>query len=302
MTVKKAIVLLLLSVLLAGQQNDSIVVKYFPTELTRGMILDQAIPAANVAGESHFKAYYSPQGDLISVEYIPDPADRSDRKVHPSALRSPQQYFTVWNPWQRKLSRPLDTKELAGKRHYGARFSKSGHIKQIDCFNSSGKQQWTYFIRWNRAHSRSVYEVEFQVPQPLTLLDKFLFVPELSEMRPGWIARFKLRKDGRPKLVKIHDQLEQLMYFYKFGYGKDGREHFITSAYFRADSSLVGRHELFFDRGSKQPDRIVYFSRNKQVLKTVTYDWSSAPGQVTITEHDGNGRLVSRRVRKIGSQ
>lgn len=297
--VQKAIVLLLLSVALTGQPGDSVVVKYFPTDLTRGMILDQVAPAAKVTGESHFKAYYSPQGDLISVEYIPDPADRSDRKVRQPALRPPQQYFADWNPWQRKLSRPLDTKELTGKRHYGARFSR-GHIKQIDCFNSSGKHQWTYFIRWNRAHTRSVYEVEFQVPKPLTRLDKFLFVPELSEMRPGWTARFKLRKDGRPKLVAVHDQMDQLLYFYTFGYGKDGRDHFITSAYYRADSSLVGRHELFFGPGSKRPDRIIYFSRNKQVLKTVTYDWESTPEQVLITEHDGNGRLIGRRVQRIG--
>jgi len=299
--VKKAIVMLLLSVLLAGQPGDSIVVKYFPTELTRGMILDQATPAAKVAGESYFKAYYSPQGDLISVEYIPDPSDRSGLKLKKQRRQPPQQYFADWNPWQRKLSRPLDTKELAGKRHYGARFSK-GHIKQIDCFNTSAKHQWTYFIRWNRAHTRSVYEVEFQDPKPLTLLDKFLFVPELSEMRPGWIARFMLRKDGRPKLVEIHDQLEQLMYFYTFGYGKDGREHFIQSAYYRSDSSLVGRHELFFGPGSKRPDRIVYFSGKKQVEKTVIYDWSSTTGQVMITEHDGNGRLIGRRVRWVGGQ
>ncbi|NQT97806.1 MAG: hypothetical protein HQ562_08725, partial [Candidatus Marinimicrobia bacterium] len=60
--------------------------------------------------------------------------------------------------------------------------------------------------------------------------------------------------------------------------------------------------ELFFGPGSKRPDRIVYFSGKKQVEKTVIYDWSSTTGQVMITEHDGNGRLIGRRVRWVGGQ
>ncbi len=292
---------ILLTALLIGQPSDTTIVKYFPTELTRGMILDQPAPPEKVAGDSHFKAYYSPQGDLITVEYIPDPDDRSDRKIS-KQRRPPSQYFASWNPWQRKLSRPLEKAALKDRRHYGARFTKSGHIRQIDCFNGAGDRQWTYTITWNRQHTRSLYSVDFAVAQPLTVLDKFLFVSELSAMEPGWTALFRLRKDGRPKLVEIHDQLEQLMYFYSFGYGKDGREHFITSAYFRADSSLVGRHELFFGPGSKRPDRIVYYSKRQRVQKTVTYDWEAELSQVTITERDGSERLIGRRVRQIGGQ
>ena len=273
-------------------QPDSTVVKYFPTGLTRGMILEQPADRKQVKNQSHFKAYYSPQGELFSVEYIP-PRTKIAKK--PKEIK-PSKYFARWFPWQRKLVKPLNPAELKGRPYYGAVFTKSNQLRRIDAFNQRGVKQWVYQIRWNRKQTRAVYDVQSPEQLPLTELDRFLFVPDLSELRTDWEARFRLRKDRRPQAVEVRDKLGQLLYYYKFGYGRDGPNRFITSAYYRADSSLTGYHEIFFEPGSNRPDWIIYFDRRKRLEKRIEFEWDVLKGEVIITEKNPTGGLISKRV------
>lgn len=283
--------------LVTAQPADSLIIKYFPTELTRGMILERASDYRKVKNGPHFRAYYSPQGDLIQVEYIPTPGDRSDRPPSPTKTGS-RQYFSQWNPWQRELTGPLTAAELSGRRRYAAEFDKQGQIRRIDFINTSGKLQWTYHVRWNQAHTRSVYQVEFQVHQSLLALDRFLFAADLCEMRSGWTALFELRRDGRPQKVEIHDNLGQLLYFYRFTYGKDGPTRIISADYFRSNRALLGRQELYFALGSNRPNRIDYLAGDRRLKKSVSYEWNTQRAEVTVTETDGSGSLLGRRVLK----
>ncbi|MFH1851051.1 MAG: hypothetical protein ABIA75_01760 [Candidatus Neomarinimicrobiota bacterium] len=289
--------LLLGCALLLAQPADSLIVKYFPTELTRGMILDQASDYRKVKNGPHFRAYYSPQGDLIQVEYVPAPGDRSDQPP-PVAKTGPRQHFSQWNPWQRKLIGPLAANELSGRRHYAVEFDKQGQISRIEFVNGGGKPQWTYHVRWNQAHTRSVYQVEFHVHQSLLALDRFLFASELCEMRPGWTALFELRRDGRPQKVEIQDDHGQSMYFYRFTYGKDGPTRIISADYFRSNRVLLGCQELYFAPGSSRPNRIDYLAADRRLKKSVTYDWDTERAEVTVTETDAGGSLLGRRVLK----
>jgi len=285
------IILVIVVAGLAGQ-TDSAVVKYFPTGLTRGMILEKPADRKQVKDQSHFKAFYSPQGELFSVEYIPakTTAGKPSKEVKPS------KYFARWYPWQRKLVQPLKPGELKGRPYYGAVFTRANQIRRIDVFDRNGVRQWIYQIRWNRKQTRAVYAVESPQNLPLTDLDRFLFVPDLSELRADWQARFSLRQDKRPQVVEIRDKLGQLLYYYKFGYGHDGPNRFITAAYYRADSSLTGYHEIFFKSGSNRPDWILYYDRRKRLQKRIEFEWDAQRSEVIITETNPAGSLISKRV------
>ena len=80
-----------------------------------------------------------------------------------------------------------------------------------------------------------------------------LFSHKLSEIKSGWKARVKSKKDGRPLRFDIYDEFGIRYYFYRFHYKQRSDSilsmEIIQSSYFRSDSSLVGRHLLFMEDG-----------------------------------------------------
>ncbi len=292
----RLLILLFLVVAVNSMAADSTVVKYFSTDLTRGMVLDEPRDFKAVNGKSHFKAYYTAQGDLISVEYIPKRVRRGLKKksVDPGQL----ELYREWYPWQRKLKAPIEGRPPAIRQYYGAQFNSKEQLRKVLCYDRTNQLIWTYHIRWNLAHTRSIYEVEAHQDQELTDLDRFLFVPELSEMRAGWKARFELRSDGLPRRTEISNELGQLMYYYEFGYGRDGSTRLIMVDRYRASGRLIGRHELYFKTGSKRPVQVVFYSPRRRIIKTVQYAWR--PAEVLVTERDEEGRVSSKRVVAMG--
>ncbi len=292
--IRKRLSLILLAGIIIdfGSASDSTVVKYFPTDLTRGMLLDNPRDFQAVRGKSHFKAYYTLQGDLISVEYIPQREKR--RGKLPAVDRQGLKMYRDWQPWQRRLSTPLEEHELKNGQYYGAEFDGEEHLSSVYCFDRTQQLAWIYRIRWNRTHTRSAYLVEALQNQELTDLDRFLFVPELSEMRSGWQALFELRSDGLPRRVEVSNELGQLLYYYEFGYGHDGPTRIIVADRFRSSGKLAGRHELYFQSGAKRPDKIVFYTPQREIIKSTHYVWT--PGEVVITERDAEGSVSSKRV------
>lgn len=294
MTIARTTVILLVLAPLAAQPLDSLIVKYYATGLTPGMILDRPVPREKVRAEAHFKAYYSPQGRLVSVDYIPGKKRR--RVNRPGSDRSQMEFFAGWNPWRSELVEPLAAPATQGRTHYGAVLGRDDKIRRIHYFDRRQKERWIYHFRWNRQRTRAVYDIEFKRAASLLQLDKFLFSEQLCQVYAGWKARFRLRKDGRPREVVVADDLGQTMYFYRLGYAVDGAERIITSTWLRADTTVLGRHELLFKPGSTLPDRIKYFAANNRLKEIVEYEWRAEAGEVLITVREGDERLVSRRV------
>ena len=92
--------------------------------------------------------------------------------------------------------------------------------------------------------SDNEYKVEFHTAGNTARLDKFLYANQLSYVRPGWIADFKSRSDGRPKRVFFKDEIGFKYFSYIFNYTFEKNDAIISevveSSYFDSDDNFVG--------------------------------------------------------------
>ena len=89
---------------------------------------------------------------------------------------------------------------------------------------------------WSRSGARSEYKVTFHELGNVSRLDQNLYSNELSNMRPGWVASFVSRSDGRPKEVFFADSVGFEYFSYNFNYTivKDDKQfsEVVESSYF----------------------------------------------------------------------
>ena len=257
-------------------QPDS-TVKLFSTDLMRTNILSGEAKESVKKNEAHFRAVYYPSGELKSVEFIPANWDKGRRKKakSPSRLRL---YYKKWNPKKQELVEGITKKEGKGKPHYRATLDEKGLVQDVDYFNRHGKMLWTFHMRWDEEGKSSEYDIEFYSNRNLSELNHELFAPDLSTIRPGWIARYRINSEGTTKGVSIFDQFENLYYFYQFSYGNNG----LRSKYYRADSLLVGSHTVRFDT-DKKPLRITYYNENGIMKNAIAYEYPGDAEMIVYT-------------------
>ncbi len=284
---------------LFSQQSDAAdttVIKYFPTSLIRSAILNESVDPDELQGQAYFKAVYNNRGKLLKVEYVPAPS--ASKSKAPASRGSPLTlYYRYWNPQRRELAEGLTKKDLPGKSYYQARFDQKGRIKSVVYYNANGQRVWTYHLVWDKSGSRSAYTVEFHVRKPLTTLNAYLFAPDVSEMRPGWVAKFKGEYRGIPRTVEVYDPLGNLYYFYRFKYRLEREvplEESITSVYYRADSTVVGSHKLTFSK-NLHLKRIDYYTSTGKLKLSKQYTYARKSEGTLMTVTDTRGDLLEKR-------
>lgn len=279
--------------LFVSAQVDTVTVKYFPTKFLRANILRNEVSAKEVKKKPHFKAEYDHRGKLISVEYVPAPWDKPGRKKRtPKKLKL---YYLHWDPRKIELTDGLTRREAAGRTHYEAVLNRKGKVSAVTVISPYGRRLWTYKL--GRAKNR--YDLESHAHQSLTDLDERLFANDLSEMRPGWKASYRIKKSGHPSSVKVLDRLGHVNYFYRFFYktSKDtvhpGR--LVMSEYYRADSSRVGQHRLVYGPNRKL-SLIEYFDENKKLLSSTEYAYRTSEKEMVVTTRNQAGEVLERRI------
>ena len=152
---------------------------------------------------------------------------------------------------------------------------------------------------WNRKGTRSEYSIKFHQYGVITRLDSLLFSHKLSEVKPGWRAKVKSKKDGRPLRFDIYDEFGIRYYFYRFHYTQRSDSilsmETIQSSYFRSDSSLVGRHLLFMENGEWLRE-IHYKNSNDELEQVVKFDVSLDKEETVKTTLDSDGREIESRI------
>ena len=283
----KVIFFSILTSLLYGQQDS--LVKYFSTNIMRTNILKGRSEKSINKNEAHFRAIYYSSGALKSIEFVPANWDKGKRKK-PSSSNQLKLYYLKWNPKTQELLEGLTKKEAMGKPHYRAIMDEGGLVKKVDYFNRFGKMLWTFHLRWDDYGKSNEYDIEFYSNRNLSVLNKELFAPDLSSIRPGWVARYKINNTGTPKSVKVMDQLENIYYFYEFDYGRNG----LKSKYFRSDSILVGSHTVKFNK-NKNPLRITYYNKNGIMKNAISYEYPS-DARIIISQINSKGKVIERRI------
>jgi hypothetical protein len=208
-------------------------------------------------------------------------------------------YFKHWNVRTGELSGPLARQKAEG-RHYRAYFDDRGILSRVTYYNRRGRRQWSYRLHRDSTGIYQRYDVEYHVRQPLTRLDSYLFAPDLSEMRPGWRAEFILDpKRNRPQEVRIYDAHDIFYYSYTFSYQRDPDTtrtgSVLESRYYRADSSLVGSHRLYFGPG-EELQRIEYYKPTGELKLTKEFLFDRERNELMVTLRDPQGEILDRRI------
>ena len=273
-------------------QADSII-KIFPTDLMRGNILKGKPKDKVKKNTAHFRAVYYTSGELKYIEFIPANWDKGRRK----RFKSPDKlklYYEKWNPKTQELLNGITKKEAIGKQHYIATLDEKGLVNNVDYFNKNGKVLWTFIMHWDENGKSSQYDIKFYYERNLFQLNKELFAPDLSSIKPGWIARYKFNSAGITQSVHVLDEFENLYYFYKFKSNKK----VLQSRYFRSDSTLVGSHSVRFNK-DKRPIRITYFNQNQIMKNAITYEYPRK-SETVISQLNNKGEIIERRILKEG--
>ena len=288
-------IILLLPIFLIGQSIDTTIVKYFPTDLTRSILLQDGMDKNKVKKGAYFKATYDGSGDLIKIEYIPSKRDKGVLDT----VQTRTLFYSDWNDYKRELSNPISEWDSERLPHYKATFGRNGRLTFVDRYNGLGEKLFTYRLRWNKEGTRSAYKVTFHKNMIITQLDSILFANPASEIRTNWIADFKSIKDGRPKSVSVYDELGSKYYNYKFYYEdlKDSinQTEKITSRYFRRDTTYLGSHEIYIAM-EKFLTQLDYFNIDGSLISRNAYWMDPILEDVIVTTANDEGEIIGRHI------
>ncbi len=208
-------------------------------------------------------------------------------------------YFKYWSPYRRSLSIEGNPQTFYGDSYYEATYNKDKRIKTVTEYDSERNQLHTWNLKWTRSGNRSEYYVEFQNRGTIARLDPRLYSHQLSEVRPGWKARFTSYRDGRPKEVKVEDNIGIQYYAYKFTYASQVDSNLvmevIESSYFHSDSVFEGRHLVFMEEG-KWLRMIQYYNRKNSNIYTLEYIHDLDLEETVEIRLDSTGKEIERKI------
>ena len=225
-----------------------------------------------------------------------------EKKISKPKSGAKHAYYGYWNPYRRKADLKNSRDFFISNPYFEVSRNAKAKIKKVVKYNSNNEKVDSWHIKWNRSGTRSEYNVKFHQKGNITRLDSLLFSHKLSEVEPGWYAKVKSKKDGRPLRYDIYDENDIRLYFYRFHYAQRSDSiltmETIQSSYFRSDSTLVGRHILFMENGEWL--REIHFRDENNELESVTRFEVSLPKEETIiTRLDKEGKEIASRIMQL---
>ena len=209
------------------------------------------------------------------------------------------EYYKYWNPYRRVLDLRGEPQSFYGQIYYQVTYNKDNRIKTVTRFGKDRKPKETYSLLWSRSGARSEYKVTFHELGNVSRLDQNLYSNELSNMRPGWVASFVSRSDGRPKEVFFTDSVGFEYFSYNFNYTivKDDKQfsEVVESSYFDSDKKFVGRHLLFWEKGAYLK-MIQYFNSDNVTVETIEFINDKRLGETIRVLTDGEGKELERKI------
>ena len=216
-----------------------------------------------------------------------------------SKMISERQYYKYWNPYRRVLELRGEPQNFYGQVYYMVLRNNDNRIKSVTRYGKDRRPKETYQLIWSRSGSRSEYKVLFHEGGSVVRLDENLYSHQLSKIRPGWVAKFKSKSDGRPKEVIFIDSLGFEYFSYNFNYtiikDKTKFTEVVESSYFNSEREFVGRHLLFWERGPFLK-MIQYFDSDNNIFETKEFIKSKSLQEVVRIITNETGKELERRI------
>ena len=214
-------------------------------------------------------------------------------------LFSERQYYKYWNPYRRVLELRGEPQNFYGQVYYMVLRNNDNRIKSVTKYGKDRIPKETYQLIWSRSGSRSEYKILFHEGGSVIRLDENLYSHQLSNIRPGWVAKFKSKSDGRPKEVSFTDSLGFEYFSYNFNYtiikDKSKFTEVIESSYFNSEREFVGRHLLFWEKGPFLK-MIQYFDSDNNIVKTKEFIQSKSLQEIVRVITNEKGKELERRI------
>ncbi len=229
--------------------------------------------------------------------------ERKRQRISTSKSTRPR-YFRHWDPLRSTLRVPV-LPEDALLDFYKAAYDGSGVLASVTYFESPDNPiKTTTFIR-DSLGLYTTYKETYHLRTSLVETDPHKYVPDVSDLRPGWSAVFTM--DGGHRVIKrlgVYDKVGVYMYAYSFAYstGKSLKnsayEHAITAYYFTAEDSLIGWHRLWY-KEKKNLSYIEYFDKDDQLLHVKEFDYNPQQKELLITLRNPKGDILDRRLKPV---
>tara|TARA_X000001036_G_C20667992_1_gene801428 strand:+ start:609 stop:1541 length:933 start_codon:yes stop_codon:yes gene_type:complete len=309
MNMKNFIYVILISNFLFGQKSESF--KYFKTNLKRSEILKDEISQEESIIENHFKAFYNEQGNLIKIEYYPNKdkiiAEEKKRSVFPES-KPPFKYFRKWDPHYQKLGQEISENKLGSKSFYKVSFGENEKIKVVENFRLPNKKLWSFYrLKLEKDKKERLYIISSK-NQPITKISPHLFHISASEMKNGWIARFRHNRLNLPVETIISDPEGNIYYFYRFKHQYKTQSvnsssspvsfRYTTSNYFLADSTKMGSHTLTFTSKNRLLNK-KFYDKNGNPLNSIEYLYNMEEKEMISITRDSKNGIIERTIKTL---
>ena len=250
-------------------------------------------------GLIHIKIVDQNLEEKIIIPSSLGPKPVTEAKPKTKSLDQSRICYKYWNPYRRKLSIRGNPQTFYGEPYFEVTYNKDKRIKTVTEFDENNKKQQTWHLKWTRSGSRSAYYVEFHSRGSISRLDQKLYSQILSEVRPGWRAYFKSRKDGRPRSLYVEDHIGIKYYSYNFTYATQIDSvtdmEIIECSYFRSDTNFAGRHIVFME-DAKWLRMIQYFDKNNKIKNTIEYIHNRESEETIRIKLDNKGKELERKI------
>ena len=250
-------------------------------------------------GLIHIKIVDQNLEEKIIIPSSLGPKPVTEAKPKTKSLDQSRICYKYWNPYRRKLSIRGNPQTFYGEPYFEVTYNKDKRIKTVTEFDENNKKQQTWHLKWTRSGSRSAYYVEFHSRGSISRLDQKLYSQILSEVRPGWRAYFKSRKDGRPRSLYVEDHIGIKYYSYNFTYATQIDSvtdmEIIECSYFRSDTNFAGRHIVFME-DAKWLRMIQYFDKNNKIKNTIEYIHNRESEETIQIKLNNKGKELERKI------
>lgn len=279
-----------------GQGDSPQIVKYYSTSQPPKQFLGKEASYAAVKDTAYFKATYTADGQLLSLEYFNK--QNSTNPASAPAVRLTSSKATVWDL---VFNRPLYYVDEDGKRFPSQAIvlrDSTRQVRYVDYLNEDGGKVARSTFYYGKKDQVIEQRIEFEGEGNLTDLNAFLFDKQFNIVKNGWLVKGLYNEQKYLKKIVIMDDLGNRYYDYRFSYKKTDEGMTVTDQVFDQAGQPGSFCELFYNEHGRLIKRIVY-NPDRTVCDYQTFAIDYEKMRQVVEFYRPDGTLVDRLYKSL---
>ncbi len=269
------------------------VTRYYATDLTARKLVASEISREAAQNQSHFRATFTQDQQLLSFEFIEKPKaagiDKSNFKRY------------TYSRWNILLNDSINYYNAAHRRiDLRAHIFRNNQnrVLLVEYLDNKGQPLATgrYFYGFKNIIIEQ--RIEFEPGVDLTDVFPYYFDLKFNGLQPGWIAKGLYNDDGRLRRLVVMDEQGNLYYHYRFEYIRRDNQLCATAFVYNESNQLAGRYALFFNSAGILSKKISY-NNEGMLQQKLTFSIDIRKKQLVIDQYDADEQLINRIYKPI---